>query len=208
MNLEQAELIARNTMLIVEDVVERMVIAGSVRRRLAVCNDVDLVVIPKFREHRDLLGAVESRENLLRSRLVEYVQQNRPKVRWSAEHRNGDRLKAGQHADFVPGEDNSIFSLQGLKAQVDFFVADELSWASTLLTRTGSKEHNIWISQRAASRGGHFKASVGLVLPGRGTVQPQSEEEFYELIGLPFVQPCDRHVAFLERIAKEVACQR
>ena len=48
-------------------------VAGSIRRERPVCNDVDIVCIPKIHEVRDLFGGVASRENLLHSFLKRYA---------------------------------------------------------------------------------------------------------------------------------------
>ena len=42
---------------------ERIEVAGSIRRRRPEVNDVDIVVIPKVTEQRDLLGQVVATQN-------------------------------------------------------------------------------------------------------------------------------------------------
>jgi DNA polymerase/3'-5' exonuclease PolX len=192
MNLPEAITIAGATRDLFAPFCERIEVAGSVRRGRPVCNDVDLVCIPKFRVERDFFGVLVARENLLRSALVNYVKDFGPAVSWA----NG----------VEPKGDGEIFSMVGRKCQVDFFCASAESWATVLICRTGSKEHNVWISERAASRGGAFRPTRGLWLPDRGLIQARSEEEFYAALELPFIEPHLREWNQLARIAMEVSC--
>src|SRR6266446_3745254 len=51
---------------------------------------------------------------------------------------------------------------------VDIYMATEESWATLLLIRTGSAEHNIWMCARARACGGKLHADgSGLEVPGQ-----------------------------------------
>lgn len=189
MNLREALQVAERTVGLFGGFCERLVVAGSVRRKRPVCNDLDLVCVPKFAEERDLLGVVSSRRNLLREALVEFVDGNRDRYGWV----NGG----------APEVDGVNLFVRGQRCKVEFYCTSEEWFATALLTRTGSREHNIWIAERARARGGRFMASEGLLLPG-GRVFPRSEEEFYSLLGLPFIEPVRRERFELARIELEV----
>lgn len=193
MKLADAQKVAEGVALLFAPFCERIEIAGSVRRLRPECGDIDLVAIPKFREHRDLLGNVERRENLLRSNLVQYVRDNRKTAHWAS----------GKE----PQEDGKNFTILGRRAQVDIFCATPATFATVLLTRTGSKEHNVWISERARARRAAFKASEGLWLHDRGLIHPQTEHEFYSLLGLPFIEPPLRERINLMRVETEAPCR-
>jgi DNA polymerase/3'-5' exonuclease PolX len=190
MTLAEAQKIAVATCALLESFCERIAIAGSVRRKRPECNDVDIVAIPKLKQHRNLFGAVEYQEDLLRAALIDYARQNRPKVYWST----------GKEPE--PGAVNLI--LQGPKSQLDVFMATPATWATRLITRTGSLQHNTWIAKRALARRGQFKSQEGLYIAG-GLFQPETEEQFYEALGLPFIPPEKREPMHLARLEVELA---
>jgi len=51
MKLQQAETIAKNFLSEIKEFCERIEIAGSIRRKKPEVNDIDIVLIPKLREH-------------------------------------------------------------------------------------------------------------------------------------------------------------
>jgi DNA polymerase/3'-5' exonuclease PolX len=168
----------------------RIEIAGSIRRQRPVCNDVDIVCIPKTVEHRDLLGQLAATDNLLHQFLVDYVKERNPlnspgrTPRWAS---GGD----------APGK-QAIIEL--LKCQLDLWFADEKTFAIRLLMRTGSKEHNIWIADRATDRGYHFKPYEGLVPEGHARpLQFDTESAIYNHLGLAFIEPQNREEAWLRK---------
>jgi DNA polymerase/3'-5' exonuclease PolX len=193
MTLTEANGIAKATVFFLEPYCERIEIAGSVRRLRPVCGDVDLVVIPKFKDHFDLLGVLERRENLLLSFLIEYLRKKGPQQRWV----NGKEPEVG----------GVNYLIQGAKCQLDVFVATPATWATMLVCRTGSKEHNAWIAMRATARRMHWNPYKGLKTHAGDLLQPKSEEEFYEALGLPFIEPMDRERVHLMRLETELACR-
>jgi len=82
--------------------------------------------------------------------------------------------------------------------QVDLWFATPESIGSVLLCRTGSKEHNVWLSMRAMDRGAKWHPNRGLYLPGRRIVGA-TEVAIYEALGLPLILPCEREAKTLAR---------
>lgn len=162
---------------------ERIEIAGSIRRRRPNCNDVDVVCIPRYKENTNLFGQVEERINLVHDMLVDYVKAT-PGTRW---HSGGN----------VAG---NWCSLQLPKCQLDVFFADAENFGTVLLCRTGSKEHNIWISQRAERMGGHWGVNHGLEIAGDGQIVRRTEEEIYDALELPFLEPVQRESYYLRTL--------
>lgn len=78
--------------------------------------------------------------------------------------------------------------------QVDIYFADETTWATLLLIRTGSKESNIRLCSLAKRQGCHLAASGdGLFEIKTGKrVAGDSEESIYQALGLSFQKPEDR----------------
>ncbi len=77
--------------------------------------------------------------------------------------------------------------------QVDIYFADETTWATLLLIRTGSKESNIRLCSLAKRQGCHLAASGDGLFDKTGKrVAGDSEESIYQALGLSFQKPEDR----------------
>jgi DNA polymerase/3'-5' exonuclease PolX len=79
---------------------------------------------------------------------------------------------------------------------------DLLTFATRMLCRTGSKEHNIWLAQRAQDRGGHWNPYEGLKLHGK-LVKAEIEEDIYRALGVPWIEPKNREIDWITRNANE-----
>lgn len=155
-------------------------VAGSIRRERPVCNDVDLVCIPKVIEERDMLGAVISRTNVLHKFLQDYVANSGGKAKFQS---GGDR------------EGKSVI-LQLPKCQLDIWFATPETFATRLLCRTGSMQHNIWLAERAQRQGKKWTPYEGIEANG-GLIRFSSEERIYAELGLPWVGPKKRELDWL-----------
>lgn len=77
--------------------------------------------------------------------------------------------------------------------QVDIYVADEATWATLLLIRTGSKENNIRLCSRAKAMGWHLAASGdGLFNETGERIAGDTEISIYNALGLPYQEPWER----------------
>ncbi len=77
--------------------------------------------------------------------------------------------------------------------QVDLYFADEKTWATLLLIRTGSKENNIRLASLAKKKGWHLAASGdGLFNENGERIAGDSEESIYEALSLPYQEPEER----------------
>ncbi len=77
--------------------------------------------------------------------------------------------------------------------QVDVYIADENTWATLLLIRTGSKESNIRLCTLARKRGWHLAASGdGLFDEQEMRIAGDSEESIYQALGLRYQEPWER----------------
>jgi len=166
---------------------ERIEIAGSIRRGKPWVKDIDLVVIPKMKSRKSLFGnAAELAETDFYEALCGYF------ASMTAE---GQRLLRGK-------------AWMGSKLiSVDVYVATEESWATLLLIRTGSAEHNIYMCARARACGGKLHADgSGLEVPGQydhiaqrtlnsRLIRAKSEEEIFKALGIPTPAPNERECA-------------
>lgn len=172
---------------------ERIEIAGSVRRGKAECNDVDVVVIPRVAQARDLFGTETSRRNLLAEELRNYVTENQA--------RGASWLRS---RDGVTTASSTNFYLQLPKCELNVFCAEEANFGAVWLTYTGSREANLWMIERAKTVGlvWSAKKGVGKELPdGMGWVG-KTEQEIYRALKMPYVEPPDREIGKLARVMK------
>ena len=167
---------------------ERIEIAGSIRRRRPQCADVDIVCIPIVTEALDLLGAVQSRSNRLLEFLQDYVQERNPS---RSQHLKPYFVSGGE-------KEGKQCILELNKCQLDLWFATPETLATRLLCRTGSREHNIWIAERAKKLGGHWNPYEGLTLNGE-LVPARTELELYAALQLPFIPPERREVNWLNQ---------
>jgi DNA polymerase/3'-5' exonuclease PolX len=125
-------------------------VAGSIRRRRPQVNDIDLVAIPRLARVKAGLfdeGPEDAEHSGLAVALCSLLGKQ--------VHQRGPKNNAIPAAEFAAG------------IRVDLYLATVETWATTLLIRTGSKEHNIWLCQRARELGGKLHANGdGLELPG------------------------------------------
>jgi DNA polymerase (family 10) len=141
----------------------RIAIAGSIRRRRPICHDIDLVLIP-----RDAAG------------LHDRVFQAAARRLCCGEQVLRVELKTGVQLDIYMAHED----------QKDLFcVAKPCNWGSLLLCRTGSKEHNIKLVQRAAGLGYRWDPHNG-VYNGDGTcIASATEEDIFQALESPYVNP-------------------
>lgn len=165
----------------------RLEIAGSIRREREWCGDIDLVALP-------------SDEPSLRARILGHspgteVIQNGPQnihIRLSK-----------------PEWKNYTLEVQVFLARPetkDLLDTKPSNWGSLLLLRTGSKEHNIFLTQTARANCMQWKVYEGLFrLPdatlssgrgagGEGPIASATEEEIFDALHLKFVPPQKREM--------------
>lgn len=91
----------------------------------------------------------------------------------------------------LSGDKLKRFSYNGV--QVDLYFATEETWATLLLIRTGSTQHNIRLCSLAKKKGWHLAASGDGLFNQKGQrVAGDTEESIYAALGLPFQPPEER----------------
>lgn len=77
--------------------------------------------------------------------------------------------------------------------QLDIYFADEDTWATLLLIRTGSAENNIRLASTAKKIGWRLAASGdGLFNETGERIAGDSEHSIFEALGLPYKEPWER----------------
>lgn len=146
---------------------ERIQVAGSVRRGRPKVNDIDLVVIPVIHREKDLFGGVARTRNATLGEI---------------------ERRAKEDGWTITRSGTDILSLVAKGVQVDVFWTRHETWGTQLLQRTGSREHNIWLAERAQAAGGKWHPFMGLFLPGRRQFGA-TEEDIYGALGLDWIPP-------------------
>jgi DNA polymerase/3'-5' exonuclease PolX len=154
------------------DVVDRIEVAGSIRRQCPRVHDIDIVAIPKT-VPGGLFG--DRPETPLFDRLRD-------------REREG-RIRLGKFGD-------KIVEFTALRSgiPVEIYIADADSWTTILFIRTGSATHNIMMMNAAHEMGWKFHAD-GSGFEGRYDDYhryPETEDQIFELCGLPYRAPENR----------------
>ena len=109
-----------------------------------------------------------------------------PKDPWDF---HGELMKLGQ----LKMSGKKILRVMVGSVQVDIYVADEATWATLLLIRTGSTLNNIRLCSRAKDMGWHLAASGDGLFNEKGErIAGDSEISIYNALGLPFQRPEER----------------
>jgi len=88
---------------------------------------------------------------------------------------------------------NKITQVMVGSVQVDLYFADEKTWATLLLIRTGSAENNVRLCIVAKKRGWRLAASGdGLFNENGERIAGDSEASIYETLGLLYREPWER----------------
>lgn len=141
---------------------DQIAIAGSIRRRRSMVNDVDLVCLSKA-----------GQSAALRARILANTEPISDGVQVIL-----TRLANGVQLDVwlaAPGKK-------------DLFEETPTNYGSLLLCRTGSKEHNIWLCERAKRLGFRWNPHFGVFNNGR-LLASATEQSIFDVLQLDFVPP-------------------
>lgn len=195
MNLQQAQTLAEQVCDLLRPACEQIVVAGSIRRECGCVNDIEILALPCW--DRDPLTHPKPTHCRLDRVLLEAEQAGRFAYDQDVK-RNGTRHKRL----IVPSGCGDVYSSAGHcdRVPVDLFLTDAANFGNMLTIRTGNKE----FSKACVTRFGplalmpkcfqHDKGYLWRVTPGKPNqrVCCPTEEEFFRLLGLPAVPPCER----------------
>lgn len=160
---------------------ERIIVAGSLRRRKEEVGDVEILYIPKhgldrgdelFEQPRNLADL--SIERMLRA----YILKKRTNI-------NGSEM-------YGPKNKLLMHTLTGVP--VDLFEATAANWYNYLVCRTGGAKSNTLLAAEAKDRGYQWNPyGVGFTRLSDGEVIPmESEEAVFRFVGFKYREPADR----------------
>jgi DNA polymerase (family X) len=149
---------------------DRLEIAGSIRRRRPTVNDIDLVLLPKP-------GQLEA----LRARC----------------EKNALRIQANGLQNLILFLPYPPAGREGLQLDVwiarprdaDLISTTPSNWGSLLLCRTGSKEHNIFLLDRARDLGLRWNTYEGVYDRTGFCLACETEESIFAALKLDFIRP-------------------
>jgi len=88
---------------------------------------------------------------------------------------------------------SKIMRVMTSNTQIDIYIADEDTWATLLLIRTGSAGNNIRLATLAKKRGWHLAASGDGLFDEKGErIAGDTELSIYQALGLPYQEPEER----------------
>jgi DNA polymerase/3'-5' exonuclease PolX len=163
---------------------DRVVIAGSLRRRKMMVGDIEIVYIPRVEKRPDTSDLFAQRSvetNLSDISIGEMITKGVIRPRENALNRTtwGDKNKLALHiASSIP---------------VDFFATTERAWWNYLVCRTGGAETNTRIASAAQRKGWKWHPySWGFTDQDGRPVEVTSERDVFTLVDLKYLEPWER----------------
>lgn len=175
---EQAALLAQ---AIVDDLrpsCERIVVAGSIRRRCSKVSDIEILYIPRYAERRKPDDLLEMETYSLPDDIIDG---------WVKQGRLAKRLSNTGIATW--GKQNKMGTWTSPAIPVDFFATTEPKWWVSLVIRTGSKRTNLRLTTGAQKIGRHLHAYGEGVSENGRTYPCLSERDVFDLCGVPYLEP-------------------
>ena len=177
----EAVAVARELCGLLKPACERLIVAGSLRRRKADVGDIEILYIPRTEVRQlDLIssGPVCLANEAISAMLDFGLITKRPSVTGSTSWGISNRLAL--HRSGIP---------------VDFFAASLANWHNYLVCRTGSAASNIRIATAAQNMGYRWQPyGTGFIHLETGKIFPmESEKAVFDFVHLPYAEPWDRH---------------
>lgn len=174
--------VVRELLAAISPACERVIVAGSLRRKKADVGDAEILYIPKT-EVRKISGDMfaTGRVDLADLAIRELIESGIL------------ALRLGENGSTAYGPKNKLLVHVSTGLPVDLFATSESSWFNYLVCRTGSKENNMRIAEAARAKGWRWNPYGSGFTGGDGhTHAVTSEQEVYALVGLPYPEPWER----------------
>ena len=178
----EALAVVRELLVHFQPAAERLVVAGSLRRRKELVGDIELVYIPRT-EKRPAEGTVWEIDtiNLIDEAIARLEADG---ILARRENVNGSTMF---------GPKNKLMRHVASGMPVDLFTATPDNWWNYLVCRTGSKETNTRIATAARDLGMEWHPyGVGFADRNRKWMRPECEEDVFKFVRLPYVEPWER----------------
>jgi DNA polymerase/3'-5' exonuclease PolX len=183
---EHARAVARDLLKVIGPSCQRLIFAGSLRRRKEFVSDIEILFIPSLEQAQgppDLLGQRESVTINQTDRALDRL------LQCGYLHKRENAL--GRHAW---GHMNKLALHAETLIAVDLFTATEKNWFNYLVCRTGGEETNIRIAAAARAKGWKWNPyDEGFT--SRSGIQKHpvtSERDVFGFVGIPYLEPWQR----------------
>ncbi len=173
--------VAKELCVALAPVTERLIVAGSLRRRKLEVGDVEVLFIPKMITVPD--GLFDSKMvsqadlvllDLMSLNVIGQRKNVNGSVMWGAKNKLAVHVASG-----IP---------------VDLFTATAENWFNYLVCRTGSAESNMAICNAAIAKGWKWNPYGAGFTDTHGNLVPVTiEREVFELVGLKYLEPWERN---------------
>ena len=167
MELEKAKTIAEELMSLLSPACNRIVIAGSIRRRKPFPNDIELLCIPKY---------VEGVDQLDKELGVFFV-------------RGILTYRRNKRGSIIYGPKNKLLLDKQSGMAIDIFSATESNWGMALFVRTGPKEWNIKAMSRFRELGMRGHAYGGISDSDGREINCPDEETVFQYLRWTYLPP-------------------
>jgi DNA polymerase/3'-5' exonuclease PolX len=179
-----ALLVAKEICAALKPLTEKLIVAGSLRRRKTEVSDVEICYVGKIEprpDPGDLLGQI-----IPTNLADEWIEQ---------QYRTGrltKRLNKNGSPAWGPHNKLAVHVASGIP--VDFFQPAPVGWWSLVVCRTGSAAHNETVCNAAIARGERWNPYLGFEdrRDGRLLYVPRSEPAVFEHVRLPWREPWER----------------
>ena len=158
---------------------ERIIVAGSLRRKKPIVGDVEILFIPKMEERQaDLISTemVSLADEIIQRLLDSGTIQKRLSVTGTTSW--GRLNKLAVHRSGIP---------------IDFFQTTQEAWFNYLVCRTGPANSNTQICMAAQDRGWKWNPYGSGFSKDGETVAMNSEQAVFGFVGLPYFTPEERN---------------
>jgi len=178
---EKALAVAKELCAALAPVTDRLIVAGSLRRRKLEVGDVEILFIPKtelrnleFFTKTPVCLAGEVLSQLLQNGVLQQRKNVNGSTMWGAKNKMAVHAASG-----IP---------------VDLFTATYGNWFNYLVCRTGSAENNMAIATAAQAKGWKWNPyAAGFTrADGREVHRVESEKGVFDFVGLPYKKPWER----------------
>lgn len=162
-------------------VCERLIVAGSLRRRKPTVGDVEILYIGKTEVRQDPADMFASITANLADEVISELEKSGVLER--RKNVNGSEMY---------GSKNKLMRHRASGLPVDLFAATPENWWNYLVCRTGPADSNTRICMAAQDRGWKWNPyGAGFSRDGE-TRAMESEDEVFAFVGLPYAQPDER----------------
>jgi len=185
-DLNEAKAVAESIVELLKPKCERIVVAGSIRRRRPDVGDIEVLAIPSITYTNDLFGEPTTEMNALDAYLKSLILGG-PRREQVFDY----RLSSNRRRTYGPLNKLLVHRPSGIP--VDIFSTDAKNFGMALMVRTGPREWNIKFMKNFKDKGweGH---AYGGVTDGGGTELPCPEEDdVFKYLEWSWVPPESRY---------------